>query len=109
MRRHEIDVIAVRGQTVFAVDCKEWGKGRYKAFGLRKASEKQEQRAISLKKFLKNNPIAQKRLKISKQEILPIVVTWLQEDLQKHNGSLIVPVWKLNSFLLQAEKFLSTQ
>lgn len=108
-RRYEIDVLAVNKEVAFAVDCKEWGRGRYKTSGLRISTENQVMRAENLKKFLKNNPIARKRLKIENQEILPILVTWLQEDLQKHNNSLIIPVWKLNNFLLRAESFLSTE
>jgi D-lyxose ketol-isomerase len=107
--RYEIDVFAVSDVVAFAVDCKEWGKGRDKRSGLRSAVVRQEERVEHLKRFVKGNPIAQKNLHVHKQQILPLVVTWLQEDLQMHNGSLIVPVWKLNSFLLHAESFSSTE
>ena len=114
-RRYEIDVLAVRGDVVFAVDCKEWSRGRYKDSGLRAAVESHEERANHLKKFLKNNLIARKSLKIdvAKQEVMPIVVTWLQEGIERHSESMIVPVWKLNSFLnyllLQSESFAYTE
>jgi len=111
-RRYEIDVLAVRDDVVLAVDCKEWSRGRYKLSGLRLAADNQKARVENLKKFLKSNLIARKSLKVNKQEIVPLVVTWLQEDLQQHNDSAIVPVWKLNSFLLQllhGESFAPTE
>ena len=107
-RRFEIDVIAVDKEVVFVVDCKEWGKGRYKTSGLRAATDNQDNRVENLKKFLKNNLIAKRRLKIERQEFVSVLVTWLQEELERHNNSLIIPVWKLNSFLLHTESFLST-
>jgi len=105
-KRHEIDVLAVTNEIAFAVDCKEWGKGRYKSSSLKTAVIEQEKRVKHLKNFLKNNSIARKTLKIDKQEILSVVVTWLQEDLQKHNSSFIIPVWKLNNFLVDVELYL---
>lgn len=108
-RRYEIDVFAVNGETAFAVDCKEWSRGRHKKSSLKSASSAQEERARQLGRFLRNNPIAKKGLKIGSQKILPLVVTWLQEELQWHNESAIVPVWKLNSFLLQSENSSPTE
>lgn len=106
-RRYEIDILAIKRNKVLCVDCKEWGRGRYKKTGLKHAIEKQEERVKELKKFLKNNPIAQNKLKINMNyEFHPLIVTWLQEDLIKENDTLIVPVWKLNSFLLELEKYL---
>lgn len=29
-RRYEIDLLAIKNNEIFAVDCKEWGKGRNK-------------------------------------------------------------------------------
>lgn len=109
VKRYEIDILAVDGEVVFAVDCKEWGRGRYKKSGLKNAVEKQEERVKQLKNFIKSNPIAQKSFRVHKQEIFPMIVTWLQEDLQKHDHSFIVPVWKLNSFLLHEDNFISIE
>lgn len=106
-RRYEIDIIAVRGQTALCVDCKEWGRGRYKKTSLKYAAKEQEMRTKEFIKFIKNNPIAQTKLKVKpNQKIHPSIVTWLQEELVRENGTFIVPVWKLNSFLLELENYL---
>ena len=104
--RYEIDILALKGNYVLCVDCKEWGKGRYKKSGIKRAARKQEERIKQLKKFLKNNPIAREQLKIENQKIFPLIVTWLEEDLVKENNTFVVPIWKLNSFLLELEKYL---
>lgn len=109
VNRYEIDILAVDSNVAFAADCKEWSRGRDKKSGLKNAVEKQEERAKHLKNFVRGNPIAQKSLRLHKQEIFPLIVTWFQEDLQRHNHSLIVPVWKLNSFLIQEDNFVSIE
>jgi Holliday junction resolvase-like predicted endonuclease len=101
-RRFEIDLIALKRNLVFCVDCKEWSKGRYKKTGLRYAVKNQKERTEELKKFIKNNPIAQSSLKIDeKHEFHPLIVTLLEEDLVEENNVFIVPVWKLNNFLIE--------
>lgn len=107
-RRYEIDILALNPRYVFCVDCKQWGRRRDKTSGLKIATEKQEERINELKKFLRNNLIAKRMMKIEmkKQKFHSIIVTWLQEDLAKDNETLIVPVWKLNSFLVEIEKYL---
>lgn len=106
--RYEIDLIGISPNFVLVVDCKQWGKGRSKISGLKIAAEKQEKRTEELKRFLKNNPIAKRLMNIDlkKQKFYPILVTWTQENLTKENKTLIVPVWKLNSFLIEVEKYL---
>jgi len=105
--RYQIDVIAVKQNKIFCVDCKQWGKGRYKKSGLKQAVKQQEKRVKELKKFLKKNMIAQKMLKVdSDSKFYSLIVTLLQEDMIKENETFIVPVWKLNHFLIELELFL---
>ena len=105
-KRFEIDLIAMNPTKVFCVDCKEWGRGRNKISALKKAVEMQEDRVRQLEKFLKTNPIASRMLKIDgKLEFLPLIVTWLEEDLKKESETMVVPVWKLNSFLANPENY----
>jgi len=100
-RRFEIDLVAAKNNLVFVVDCKEWDKGRYKNSGLKKAAEDQIQRMKELRKFLTANPIAKNRLKAdSNSKFVPIIVTWYDETVSEHENCFIVPVWKLNSFLI---------
>ncbi|HKZ45487.1 MAG TPA: nuclease-related domain-containing protein [archaeon] len=106
-RRYEIDIIAIRGSRVFCVDCKEWDRGRYKKSGLKMAVSKQEERLKEFLKYVKANPILKSKLKLGmKFESFSLIVTLLQEDLAEENGTLVVPIWKLNNFLIESEKYL---
>lgn len=104
-KRYEIDVIAVKDEHVLCVDCKEWGRGRYKKTSLIYAVEKQEKRTKEFRKFLNKNLIARSSIGIKNQSLEPLIVTLFQEDLIKEKEVFIVPVWKLNSFLIEIEKF----
>jgi Holliday junction resolvase len=107
-RRYQIDSLAKGKRIIFCIDCKEWRKGRYKKTGLKYATKDQKERVGELIKFLKKNLIARQMLKIDleKQKFYPLVVTLLEEDLLKENETFVVPVWKLNSFLLDVERYL---
>jgi Holliday junction resolvase-like predicted endonuclease len=99
-RRWEIDVVASNNGSVLCVDCKGWGNGRYKKTALRKAAEDQISRTESLERFISNNPIARHNLDVHSDTIFyPTIVTLFEEDVDPDNGVLVVPVWKLNSFL----------
>ena len=99
-RRYEIDILAVREDLVFCVDCKEWSRGRYKKSGLRQAVKLQENRLKEFKEFVKKNFIAQSKLNMDiKSDFYPMLVTLFEEDMIKENDTFVVPVWKLNNFL----------
>jgi len=105
--RYEIDILAIREKTALAIDCKQWGKGRYKKTGLRYASQYQKDRVKQLKKFLKNNIIAQNKLGLKKNvKFIPLIVTWFEEDLIEHENVFIVPIWKFNQFLLSLSEYI---
>jgi len=106
-RRFEIDVLAIRNKISLLIDCKQWGRGRYKKTGLKYSVKEQEERAKQLKKFLKNNPIAQAKLKIKKTtKFIPLLVTWFEEEVLEHENIFIVPVWKFNEFLLNMSEYI---
>lgn len=107
-RKYEIDIVAARQNIVFCVDCKEWNKGRYKKTGLKYSAKNQEKRVKELKNFLKKNPDIQIFLKVNlKFEFYSLIVTLFEEDLFIEGNTFFVPVWKLNNFLLEAERYLS--
>lgn len=100
-RRFEIDIVASKNNLIFVADCKEWDKGRYKNGGLRIAAQEQSMRAKEFEKFLRLNPIAKHKFKISSAvSIIPVIVTWYEETISENGNCFIVPVWKLNSFLI---------
>lgn len=105
-KRYEIDIVAVRNNRIFCVDCKWWGKGRYKKTGLKNAIASQEKRVKELQKFLKKNPIARDILKITRNyTINPLIVTLHEEDIIQENTTFVVPVWKLNRFVTEEENY----
>ncbi|MBI2543400.1 MAG: NERD domain-containing protein [Candidatus Aenigmarchaeota archaeon] len=105
-RRYEIDVVAVKNNQVFCVDCKWWGRGRYKKSSLKNAVIEQEKRTNEFMKFLKKNYIAKSLLKIDKQTIHPLIVTLHDENMIKENQTFVVPIWKLNAFLNHLENYI---
>ena len=106
-RRFEVDIIASDGNNVFVVDCKHWDRGRYKKTGLKYAVEEQKYRLEELKKFIKNNFIAKNKFQITeKTKFIPLIITWFEEDLLKYEDMFIVPVWKLNQFLLSLSEYI---
>jgi len=106
-RHFEIDVLAIRNKTSLLIDCKQWGRGRYKRAGLKYSVKEQKVRVKQLKKFLKNNLIAQTKLKIKKTtKFIPLLVTWFEEELLEHENVFIIPVWKFNEFLLNISEYI---
>jgi len=105
--RHEIDILAIGEKKVLAIDCKQWKRRRHKKTQLRYAVNAQKERVKQLKKFLKNNKIAQKKLRLNKNmKFVPLIVTWFEEDLVEHEDVFIVPVWKFSQFLLNLSEYI---
>ncbi len=105
MRGMEIDVVGVKGSTIIAVDAKMWGVRSGKAAALKTAAEKQKKRTVELtsdldRLFEKLNTISQ-----GQYRIFPSIVTWLVEEVEFHEGVPVVPVFKLNSFILDLDYF----
>lgn len=106
--RYEIDILAIKFDKILVIDCKHWGKGRYKKSSLKAAVKNQLKRLKELKKFLQNNPIAQQKLKIKYESVkfITLIVTWFEEELIEYKNILIVPIWKLNDFLLNLSNYI---
>lgn len=106
-KRFEIDLVAVKPHLIFCVECKRWSSGRYKKTALKKSVEKNEERVKVLEKFLIKDQLFFKSLNIGEKfKLISLIVTLMEEDLIKESNTFIVPVSKLNSFLLEVETFL---
>jgi len=106
-RKFEVDVLASNEKNVLVIDCKHWNRGRYKKTGLKHAVEEQKYRLDELKKFVKSNPIVKGKFEINKKtKFTPLIVTWFEEDLLKHEDTFIIPVWKFNEFLLNMSEYI---
>jgi hypothetical protein len=105
MHGMEIDVIGVKGTTIITIDAKMWGIRSGKASALKKAAEKQKTRAKELSEEL--DRLAKKMGKLSPKEyqLFPVIVTWLVEEVELHEGVPVVPIFKLNSFILDFDQY----
>jgi len=106
-RRYEIDIVAIRNNTIFCVDCKQWGRGRYKSSAIFESAKKQNKRCREFKKFIKFSPLIQNKMKIDYKNsvISPLIVTLFEEDLINVENVYIIPIWKLNNFLIEHDNF----
>lgn len=103
----EIDVIGVKERKILSVDAKMWGIRKGKASALKSAAEDQFDRTKRLGNQL--DTVSQKigGLEPGDYELTPVLVTWFVEDIQFHDGIPMVPVFKLNSFVLELDRYHS--
>ncbi|MFH1364062.1 MAG: NERD domain-containing protein, partial [Candidatus Aenigmatarchaeota archaeon] len=99
-RRYEIDILAMKGNRILAVDCKHWGIRKGKKSQLASAIEKQKTRAKEFKKI--NFFMEMER----KHKISPLIITWFEEDIIREKDTFVIPISKLNTFLLEIDKYL---
>jgi hypothetical protein len=99
----EIDVVGVRGRTIIAVDAKMWGVRGGKASALKTAAEKQKTRTFELSQELQRLFKKIPSLAEDTYTIFPVIVTWLVEEVEFHEGVPVVPIFKLNSFIQELQ------
>ncbi len=101
----EIDVVGVKGNRILSLDAKMWGDRSGKTSALAAAAEKQATRTSKLGTELERLQKKIGVLRPGEYNLLPAIVTWLVEDIQFHEGVPIVPIFKLNAFLLELDRF----
>ena len=89
-KRFEVDILAEKRELLFVVDCKQWRGGRYKASALKEAAKKNLERAKEIKNLLIGGS----------KTVIPIIITLFDEAFYEYEGVYIVPLFKLNAFLL---------
>jgi hypothetical protein len=105
VRGMEIDVIGARGYTILSIDAKMWGVRGGKASALKTASVKQKERTIRLTTQLQKLSEKISSMRKGKYTVFPVMVTWLVEEVEINEGVPVVPVFKLNSFIQDFEKY----
>jgi hypothetical protein len=98
-RGMEIDVIAVRGNSIISIDAKMWGIRTGKPSALKIAAEKQKERTKRLCGMISRLAGKLSGLAAGRYILTPVLVTWMVEEVVFHEGVPIVPVFLLNSFL----------
>ncbi len=101
----EVDVIGIRGHMALSVDAKMWSVRGGKASALRTAAEKQKERTFRLTSQLPQLSKKIPSMMKGPYTIIPVMVTWLVEEVELHEGVPVVPVFKLNSFIQDFEMF----
>ena len=97
-RRYEVDVVALERPRIVIVDCKHWRIRLGKVSALKVAASAHIARAIELGNKLQEFA----RLDVGHwgaAKVIPILVTLYQERIMENEGVLVVPVFKLNSFV----------
>lgn len=85
-KRRQFDVIAERFGKTFLVECKKWK--RPNSSGIRNAAERHLEKSDLFKRE-------------NKGEVIPVVVTLMDENIIEHNGVPVIPIDKLNTFINQ--------
>jgi hypothetical protein len=85
-KRRQFDVIAERFRNLFLIECKKWSGKRYRTSQLKKAVKEHLEKCLLYKE--KYN-----------KEIMPLIVTLIEEDIKTYEGVHIVPIEKLNTFI----------
>jgi hypothetical protein len=97
-RRYEVDVVALERPRVVVVDCKHWGIRVGKSSALRAATLAHLNRAIEFSGKLQEFP-AMNVQDWGEVTAIPILVTLYQEKIFENAGVLVVPFFKLNTFV----------
>lgn len=105
-RRFEIDLIAEKRDVIFCIDCKRWSEGRDKTWSLARAAAEQEVRTKAFRKFSNSNLKNILDENFSDRKYVPIIVTLHQENILQEGKTFVVPIGKLNTFLLEHEDII---
>ncbi|MEM0215794.1 MAG: hypothetical protein QW384_07410 [Archaeoglobaceae archaeon] len=92
--RAEIDVVAERGNILLCLDAKLYSGHRYRVSQLKKEAEKHAERC---KRFSK---LAGKRA-------VPVIISFIDDNIYFHEGCIIVPFGSLNYFLAEIYYYLA--
>jgi Holliday junction resolvase-like predicted endonuclease len=94
-RRHEIDVVAQRFDITVLIDAKRYGRARVRSSAIRAQARKHLARSSEFNRvfFVKS---------------VPVLVSWIDDDLLCEGGCFIVPFDKLEDFILHLEYYVDS-
>ncbi len=93
-KRFEIDVIAENTNTIFLVECKRWRGKAHTRYALQKACERHEERVKAFTEVFQ------------KPKTIKGIIVTLLDAFAEEREILLVPVFKLNWFLLNYHTFI---
>lgn len=102
-RRYEIDLLAIRNPIILCIDCKHWSSRTGKKYALKKAVEKQVERTLA---FSKDVDLLKFHIEENNDHFLmPLLISWLAEDIKTYQNVPIVPIFQLSFFLNQIDVY----
>ena len=91
--KRQYDVIAWKGNQTFLVECKKWAGNRYRLSAVKKAVEQHKERT-------------QFYADITHEDAIPLLVTFIEEEIRVYEGVPIVSIQKLNGFVSELDGYL---
>lgn len=102
-KRYELDLLAIRNPIILCIDCKHWSPRAGKKYALKKAVEKQVERTKAF-----SNSVDLLKFNIEKNNdlyLMPLLISWLVEDIKTYQNVPIVPIFQLSFFLNQIDVY----
>jgi hypothetical protein len=90
-KRRQYDVIARKNSRTFLVECKKWAGSRYRLSALKRAILQHKERTTFYEDIMEEHAI-------------PVIVTLIEEQILVHEGVPLVPVTKLNAFIIELDE-----
>ena len=90
-KRRQYDVIAKKNNRTYLVECKKWSGNRYRLSALKKAIQQHKERT----EFYRN---------LTEENLVPVIVTFIEEDIKFYEGMPIIPILRLNSFISEIDR-----
>ncbi|MFP3908649.1 MAG: restriction endonuclease [Archaeoglobaceae archaeon] len=91
--KSEIDVVAQKFGLVIAIDAKKYSEWWHRSSALKRQAEKHLERCERYSQF-------------TGEEVIPIIVSFIDDQIFDHWGCIVVPMEKLNDFLLNFYAYL---
>ncbi len=89
-KRRQYDVIALKGDRTFLVECKKWAGSRYRLSALKRAVLQHKERTAFYETVMH-------------EDAVPVIVTLIEEEILVYEGVPLVPVLRLDSFISELD------
>ncbi|MFO7968086.1 MAG: restriction endonuclease [Archaeoglobaceae archaeon] len=91
--KSEIDVVAHKFGLVIAIDAKKYSEWWHRSSALKRQAEKHVDRCDRYSHIIE-------------EDVIPIIVSFIDDEIFDHWGCIVVPIEKLNDFLLNIHAYL---
>ena len=92
--KSEIDVLAIRHDTILAIDAKRYTAKWHRTSALKKQAEKHAERCERYSKLIN-------------KKVIPVIVSLIDDSIVFHGGCIVVPFESLNDFLINLHAYLA--